>query len=158
MQSQLRGCEEPFARVVVPAGTADRGRETRRRTQGRDRHRRPTEKEMRTVNKVLLAGRLTRDPEMRSLASGKSVTNFNIATNEFAGGKEKAEYHTVVTWDKLAEVCGQYLGKGLVSIQARPSDRHGPPRPRTAATCEGNSACRSGAWWPTSCTNRDTTR
>jgi len=120
MHAQIRGREEPSATFIVPAGTADRGRETRRRTQGRDRHRRPTEKEMRTVNKVLLAGRLTRDPEMRSLASGKSVTNFNLATNEFAGGKEKAEYHTVVTWDKLAEVCGQYLGKGQqVAIEGR---------------------------------------
>jgi hypothetical protein len=52
----------------------------------------PTEKESRTVNKVLLTGRLTRDPELRSLASGKSVTQFSVATNEYAGGKEKAEY------------------------------------------------------------------
>jgi len=45
------------------------------------------------VNKVLLTGRLTRDPEMRSLASGKAVTQFSIATNEYIGqGKEKAEY------------------------------------------------------------------
>jgi hypothetical protein len=51
------------------------------------------------VNKVVLTGRLTRDPEMRSLASGKSVTQFAVATNAYAGGKEKAEYHNVVTWD-----------------------------------------------------------
>ena len=45
------------------------------------------------MNKVLLAGRLTRDPEMRSLSSGKAVTQFSIATNEYIGqGKEKAEY------------------------------------------------------------------
>ena len=51
------------------------------------------------MNKVLLTGRLTRDPEMRSLASGKSVTQFSVATNEYiGGGKEKAEYHNVVTW------------------------------------------------------------
>jgi single-strand DNA-binding protein len=72
------------------------------------------------VNKVLLTGRLTRDPEMRSLASGKTVTAFNVATNEYAGGKEKSEYHAVVTWDKLAQVCGQYLGKGQqVAIDGR---------------------------------------
>jgi hypothetical protein len=54
----------------------------------------------RTVNKVLLTGRLTRDPELRVLASGKSVCTFNVATNEYAGnGKEKAEYHSVVAWD-----------------------------------------------------------
>ena len=45
------------------------------------------------MNKVFLTGRLTRDPEMRSLASGKNVTTFTVATNEFIGhGKEKAEY------------------------------------------------------------------
>ena len=81
---------------------------------------RPTEKETRTVNKVLLTGRLTRDPELRSLASGKSVTTFNVATNQYTGGTEKSEYHTVVTWDKLAQVCGQYLGKGQqVAIEGR---------------------------------------
>lgn len=67
------------------------------------------------MNKVLLTGRLTRDPEMRSLASGKSVTQFSVATNEYAGnGKERAEYHNVVTWDRLAEICGTYLGKGQI--------------------------------------------
>ena len=72
------------------------------------------------MNKVLLTGRLTRDPEMRSLASGKSVTQFSVATNEYAGGKEKAEYHNVVTWDRLAEICGQFLGKGQqVAIEGR---------------------------------------
>jgi len=72
------------------------------------------------VNKVVLTGRLTRDPEMRSLASGKSVTQFAVATNAYAGGKEKAEYHNVVTWDRLAEICGQYLGKGQqVAIEGR---------------------------------------
>ena len=45
------------------------------------------------MNKVLLTGRLTRDPEMRSLASGKNVTTFTVASNEFiGGGREKAEY------------------------------------------------------------------
>ena len=45
------------------------------------------------MNKVLLTGRLTRDPEMRSLSSGKAVTQFSIATNEYIGqGKEKAEF------------------------------------------------------------------
>ena len=73
------------------------------------------------MNKVLLTGRLTRDPELRALASGKSVTTFSVATNEYAGGgKEKAEFHTIVTWDKLAQVCGQYLGKGQqVAIEGR---------------------------------------
>ncbi len=72
------------------------------------------------MNKVLLTGRLTRDPEMRSLASGKSVTQFSVATNEYAGGKEKAEYHNVVAWDRLAEICGQFLGKAQqVAVEGR---------------------------------------
>jgi single-strand DNA-binding protein len=73
------------------------------------------------VNRVLLTGRLTRDPELRVLASGKQVTTFSVATNEYAGhGREKAEYHTVVTWDRLAEICGRYLGKGQqVAIEGR---------------------------------------
>jgi single-strand DNA-binding protein len=73
------------------------------------------------MNKVLLAGRLTRDPEMRALASGKHVTQFSVATTEYAGnGKERPEYHNIVTWDRLAEVCGRYLGKGQqVAIEGR---------------------------------------
>ena len=73
------------------------------------------------MNKVFITGRLTRDPEMRSLASGKNVTTFTVATNEFIGhGKEKAEYHPVVTWDRLAEIAGTYLGKGQqVAIEGR---------------------------------------
>jgi single-strand DNA-binding protein len=73
------------------------------------------------VNKVMLTGRLTRDPEMRSLASGKNVTTFTVASNEFlGGGREKAEYSNVVTWDRLAEIAGTYLGKGQqVAIEGR---------------------------------------
>lgn len=72
------------------------------------------------MNRVLLTGRLTRDPEMRALPSGKSVTNFSVATNEYRGGEERTEYHSIVTWERLAEICGQYLGKGqLVSLEGR---------------------------------------
>jgi single-strand DNA-binding protein len=73
------------------------------------------------VNKVFLTGRLTRDPEMRSLASGKNVTTFTVASNEYlSGGREKAEYSNVVTWDRLAEIAGTYLGKGQqVAVEGR---------------------------------------
>jgi single-strand DNA-binding protein len=72
------------------------------------------------MNRVLLTGRLTRDPEMRSLANNKTVTTFSVATNDYRSGQEKAEYHTVVTWDRLAEICAQYLGKGqLVAVEGR---------------------------------------
>lgn len=73
------------------------------------------------MNRVLITGRLTRDPELRVLASGKSVCQFSVATNEYAGnGKEKAEYHSIVAWDKLADICGRYLGKGQqVAVEGR---------------------------------------
>jgi single-strand DNA-binding protein len=72
------------------------------------------------MNRVVLTGRLTRDPESRKLASGKTVTQFSVATNDYRGGTEKSEYHQVVTWDRLAEICGQYLGKGqMVSVEGR---------------------------------------
>lgn len=73
------------------------------------------------MNRVMLTGRLTRDPETRSLASGKTVTTFTVATNDYrAGGEERAEYHPVVTWDRLAEITGQYLGKGQqVAVEGR---------------------------------------
>jgi single-strand DNA-binding protein len=78
------------------------------------------------MNKVLLTGRLTRDPELRVTASGKNVTTFNVATNEYAGnGKEKSEFHTIVTWERLAQICGRYLGKGQqVAIEGRIQTRN----------------------------------
>ena len=73
------------------------------------------------MNRVLLAGRLTRDPETRELASGKRVTTFVVTTEEYAGnGQAKANHHAVVTWDKLAAVCAQYLGKGsTVAVEGK---------------------------------------
>jgi single-strand DNA-binding protein len=72
------------------------------------------------MNRVLLTGRLTRDPELRTLANGRAVAQFAIATHEYRGGAEKAEYHNVVTWERLAEICAQYLGKGqLVAVEGR---------------------------------------
>src|SRR5690242_13339819 len=58
---------------------------------------------------------------MRSLASGKNVTTFTVASNEYlSGGREKAEYSNVVTWDRLAEIAGTYLGKGQqVAVEGR---------------------------------------
>ena len=72
------------------------------------------------MNVVLLTGRLTRDPELRNLASGRAVTQFGIATNEYVRSQEKSEFHNVVTWGKLAEICGQYLTKGQqVALEGR---------------------------------------
>jgi single-strand DNA-binding protein len=74
------------------------------------------------MNKVMLVGRLTRDPELRTLPSGKPLASFVIATNEYrgSGAGERTEYHTVIAWDRLAEICGQFLSKGqLVDLEGR---------------------------------------
>jgi len=70
------------------------------------------------INKVILIGNLGRDPEVRYTPDGTAVTNFSIATslewNDKNSGekKEKTEWHRIVTFRKLAEICGQYLSKG----------------------------------------------
>lgn len=73
------------------------------------------------MNRVLLTGRLTRDPELRTTAAGRAVAQFAIATHEYVGGgKERSEFHDVVAWGRLAETCGKYLGKGQqVAIEGR---------------------------------------
>lgn len=78
-----------------------------------------------SVNRVILVGNLGRDPEMRSTDSGTSVCNFSIATSENWTDKtgekqERTEWHRIVVWAKLAEICGQYLKKGRqVYIEGR---------------------------------------
>ena len=73
---------------------------------------------MASVNRVILVGNLTRDPEVSYLASGKAVCNISIATSESwkdkATGerKEQAEFHRVVFYDKLAEIVGEFCKKG----------------------------------------------
>lgn len=71
----------------------------------------------RSLNKVTLIGNLTRDPEMRYTPSGTAVVTFSVATNrqwktESGDTKEDAEFHRIVAWDKLAEICSQLLKKG----------------------------------------------
>lgn len=69
------------------------------------------------VNKVMLLGRLGVDPEVRFTPGGQAVANFRMATNETWNDKngqrqERTEWHRIVVWGKLAELCGQYLAKG----------------------------------------------
>lgn len=78
------------------------------------------------LNKAILIGNLTRDPESRTLPSGQAVSNFGLATNRVwfdSNTKEKkqqVEFHNIVTFGKLAEICNQYLKKGtLVMIEGR---------------------------------------
>lgn len=76
-----------------------------------------------SINKVILIGRLGRDPEVRSTPSGATVAKFSIATDEKFTDRngerqERTEWHNIVAWAKLAEICGQYLKKGkLVYIE-----------------------------------------
>jgi single-strand DNA-binding protein len=77
------------------------------------------------VNRVFLIGRLGRDPEIRHTTSGSAVANFSLATDErwtdSEGNRQtRTEWHNIVAWRKLAEICGQYLSKGrLVFIEGR---------------------------------------
>lgn len=70
-----------------------------------------------SVNKVIILGRLGQDPELKYTAGGSAVCNFSLATNESwtdrnGQKQEKTEWHRVVVWGKLAELCNQYLSKG----------------------------------------------
>ena len=69
------------------------------------------------LNKVMLIGNLTKDPEAKTLVNGQSLSSFSLATNrtwkDTSGvKKEQAEFHNVVVWGKLAEIANQYLKKG----------------------------------------------
>ena len=70
------------------------------------------------INKVILIGNLGKDPEVRFTPGGQAVANFNIATSESWNDKntgqkqERTEWHRIVVWGKLAELCGEYLKKG----------------------------------------------
>ena len=70
------------------------------------------------VNKVILVGRLGKDPEVRYTPSGAAVANFSIATSEEWKDKntgekqERTEWHRIVAWRRLGEICGEYLHKG----------------------------------------------
>jgi single-strand DNA-binding protein len=79
----------------------------------------------RTLNKVQLIGRLGADPETRFTQAGMQVTTFSLATNRQWTGKdgqpqEETEWHSIVTWDKLAQICSEYLVRGaLVFVEGR---------------------------------------
>lgn len=76
-------------------------------------------------NKAIIIGRVTRDPEVRTTPSGQNVASIGVATsrvwNSNSGEKqEKTEFHNIVAWGKLADICGQYLTKGqLVMFEGR---------------------------------------
>lgn len=100
------------------------------------------------LNKVFLIGNLTRDPESRTLPSGQSVSNFGLATNRMwtdsqtKEKKKQVEFHNIVAFGKLADICNQYLNKGkLVHIEGRLQtrsweDQEGNKRSRTEIIAE----------------------
>src|SRR5437764_2511124 len=67
---------------------------------------------MAAVNKVILVGNTTRDTELHTTKSGKPVANMRLATNRSVNGEEQSQFHTVVCWDRLAEIVAQYATKG----------------------------------------------
>lgn len=78
------------------------------------------------INKVILVGNLGRDPEIRYTPSGMAVANFSIATTDkwkdkqSGEMKERTEWHRIVAWGRLGEICGEYLSKGRqVYIEGR---------------------------------------
>lgn len=76
------------------------------------------------LNKVILIGRLTQDPEAKTTPSGQNVTTINMATNrvwnDTSGRKEATEFHRIVAWGKLGDIASNYLKKGaLVMIEGR---------------------------------------
>jgi single-strand DNA-binding protein len=95
-----------------------------------------------SVNKVILIGRLGKDPELKYTASGTPFCRFSMATddvwNDKASGErqEKTEWHNIVAWDRLAEICNQYLTKGRLvyiegSLQTREWDDQDGNKRRT---------------------------
>jgi single-strand DNA-binding protein len=70
-----------------------------------------------SLNKVMLIGNLGKDPELRYTTSGVAVATFTLATNESwrdqdGNTQERTEWHNIVAWRKLAEICGEWLKKG----------------------------------------------
>jgi len=99
------------------------------------------------LNRAMIIGNLTRDPEVRTTPNGQTVANFGVATNhswtDTSGQRqERAEFHNIVAWGKLAEICSQYLGKGRkVYIEGRLQTRDwegqdGAKRTRTEIVAE----------------------
>ncbi|MFH0952333.1 MAG: single-stranded DNA-binding protein [Patescibacteria group bacterium] len=100
------------------------------------------------LNKAMIIGNLTRDPESRSTSGGQNVCNFSIATNRIwkdaktGERKQAVEYHNIVAWGKLGETCSQYCNKGKkVYIEGRLQtrtwdDQAGNKRNRTEIVAE----------------------
>jgi single-strand DNA-binding protein len=77
------------------------------------------------LNKAMIIGNLTRDPEMRNTSSGQTIASFSVATNlvwtdQSGQQQKKTEFHNIIAWRKLADICAKYLHKGSkVFIEGR---------------------------------------
>jgi single-strand DNA-binding protein len=113
------------------------------------------------LNKVILVGRVTADPQLKTIPSGQSVTTIAVATNrtwvDKAGAKqEQVEFTNVVMWGRTAEIASQFLTKGaMVLIEGRLqtrswTDKQGQARKTTEVMCErmqlGPRAAAQGTW------------
>jgi single-strand DNA-binding protein len=99
------------------------------------------------LNRAMIIGNLTRDPESRTTASGQNVCTFSVATssqwvNAQGAKQERTEYHPIVAWGKLADICTQYLAKGRkIYVEGRLQTREweaqdGSKRQRTEIVAE----------------------
>ena len=115
------------------------------------------------VNKVILIGRLGRDPELRYTADGTPVATFTMATTETRKNKdgtksEKTEWHRIVAWRKLGEISGEYLKKGRLvyiegSIQSREFEGRDGVKRKTyeiVASAMRRRNLRHARFWPVS--------
>lgn len=98
-------------------------------------------------NKAIIIGNVTKDPEVRTTPTGQNVASISVATNRIWNSKtgekqKKTEFHNIVAWGKLADICGQYLTKGqLVMFEGRMETRtwdgqDGAKRSRTEIIAE----------------------
>lgn len=99
------------------------------------------------LNRVVLIGRLTRDPDMRYTPAGVAVTQFTLAVDRPFSGREgqerEADFIPIVTWRQLAETCANYLKKGrLTAVEGRIQVRHYDNNECTASTYLNESCCR----------------
>lgn len=86
-----------------------------------------------SVNKAIIIGRLGQDPELKHTPTGVAVANFSVATTEKYKDQEKTEWHRIVVFNKVAELCSQYLNKGSQvfiegKIQTRSWEKDGEKR------------------------------
>ena len=96
------------------------------------------------LNRVILIGRLTKDPELRYTPSGTAVAKFTLAVDrrQFRDREKETDFIDIVVWQKLAETCTNYLGKGrLVAVDGRLQVRSRSEERRVVGECRSR-------WWP----------